>query len=496
MEARMKNLHKALLAFLLIIGFAFILESQSFKPVLFKLKDIKDVSKVDATDGQMLSYVAVTGLATWVTASGTGDMVEANWATGGLLKPAKGGTGLATIAANSYLKGNDTSALVPRTYAEVRTDLGLVIGTNVQAYDADLTTYAGITPSANAQALLAETFAQMLASIGAQAADSDLTTYAGITPSANAQTLLGETFAQMFTSLGAVPAASPIFTGTLTINEQTGRVIIGTSSDVIFGRDAANVLALRNVATQQIFRVYNTADAFGTLTNYERLTITGVAGTSLNITAETAGTGADNLDVIVTPAGTGAFKVAGPGGAVSGVFSISDASGDLFTQTVGVMAAAQTLTWTPAANQIQMDLGTTQFIVSADCTLDQNLAIASTPTFAGVYKKIIPVNSGNNATVDLTAAGTCLGQIYTNAGNDSDTHYDLPAAVVGMSMTFFVTDAFTITVDPNGNDRIIGTSANGDYLQGAATIGNMLALVCVKANEWQTVGKNGTWTEE
>jgi hypothetical protein len=65
-----------------------------------------------------------------------------------------------------------------------------------------------------------------------------------------------------------------------------------------------------------------------------------------------------------------------------------------------------------------------------------------------------------------------------------------------MSMTFFVTDAFTITVDPNGNDRIIGTSANGDYLQGGAVVGNMLALVCVKANEWQTVGKNGTWTEE
>lgn len=41
-----------------------------------------------------------------------------------------------------------------RDASEVRTDLGLVIGTNVQAYDADLTTYAGITPSANVQSFL------------------------------------------------------------------------------------------------------------------------------------------------------------------------------------------------------------------------------------------------------------------------------------------------------------------------------------------------------
>ncbi len=38
--------------------------------------------------------------------------------------------------------------------ADVRTALGLVIGTNVQAFDADLTTWAGLTPSANAQSLV------------------------------------------------------------------------------------------------------------------------------------------------------------------------------------------------------------------------------------------------------------------------------------------------------------------------------------------------------
>jgi hypothetical protein len=79
------------------------------------------------------------------------------------------------------------------------------------------------------------------------------------------------------------------------------------ASTILLTTDAAATLAQRNGTTQQIFRLYNT---YTDASNYERLTLTGVAGTSVNITAETLGTGGDNLDIVLTPAGTGLNKFA------------------------------------------------------------------------------------------------------------------------------------------------------------------------------------------
>jgi hypothetical protein len=45
-----------------------------------------------------------------------------------------GGTGLSTLTANSYYKGNGTGVPTARTYAEVRTDLNVADGANVNVY--------------------------------------------------------------------------------------------------------------------------------------------------------------------------------------------------------------------------------------------------------------------------------------------------------------------------------------------------------------------------
>ncbi len=80
----------------------------------------------------------------------------------------------------------------------------------------------------------------------------------------------------------------------------------GGSANCILRRDTAGVLAQRNGTNAQTLRVYST---YTDSSNYERLSLSTTAGTSVNITAETLGTGGDNLNIVLTPAGTGVVSV-------------------------------------------------------------------------------------------------------------------------------------------------------------------------------------------
>jgi len=77
------------------------------------------------------------------------------------------------------------------------------------------------------------------------------------------------------------------------------------SKYVRFGVDAADVLALRNSTNAQTLRVYGT---YTDVNNYVRAAL-GATTTAVELKAETAGTGADDVDVNLLAAGIGTVRI-------------------------------------------------------------------------------------------------------------------------------------------------------------------------------------------
>ena len=165
-------------------------------------------------------------------------------AAGNMIYPT---AGIAVSSGSAW--GTPYSASNPIPYSMLSVtpaNLGLAIGTNVEAWSSVLDTFKGVapstgylywtgsgfqyqTPSSAAWGAITGTLANQsdlqTALNGKQAASTNLTTYSGIAPSANAQTLLGETFSQMLSSIGA-QAASTNLTTWSGINPGTG---VGTA---------------------------------------------------------------------------------------------------------------------------------------------------------------------------------------------------------------------------------------------------------------------------
>jgi len=125
-----------------------------------------------------------------------------------LTEPLATGANALTVSSSGTIVFQSGFTLTGAAY--LRSAAGLVIGTDIQAYDADLTTYAGITPSADVQSLLgAANYAAMRTQLGlvintnVQAYDGDLITWGSMSPSSNVQTFINAgTFSGMRSALG------------------------------------------------------------------------------------------------------------------------------------------------------------------------------------------------------------------------------------------------------------------------------------------------------
>jgi hypothetical protein len=135
----------------------------------------------------------------------------------------------------------------------------------------------------------------------------------------------------------------------------------GVTLDTYFSRDAAGVMALRDGTSAQAFRVYGTESS--SLANHVRAALSS-SSTAVTLAAETAGTGADNIPLNLTAAGTGTIKVnsvaevvvsstvAGlPAAPVVGMLTrVTDATAPAVGSTVAGGGAAAALCWYNGAN--------------------------------------------------------------------------------------------------------------------------------------------------
>lgn len=122
-------------------------EASAFAQNAFQTVVVSGQSDVVAdSPTDTLTLVAGANI-TITTTAGTDAVTIA--ATGGVVNTAN------SPNANEFARFTDADTIEGRTAAEVKADLDLEIGTDIQAYDADLTTWAGVTPGTGVATALA-----------------------------------------------------------------------------------------------------------------------------------------------------------------------------------------------------------------------------------------------------------------------------------------------------------------------------------------------------
>lgn len=244
-------------------------------------------------------------------------------------------------------------------------------------------------------------------------------------------------------------------------------------SDSPLFRESANEIAQRNGLNAQTFRQYFSTDAG--FTNYQRLSISQSSG-QVNLTAESAGTGAATVNILLNPKpsstgnvyfGSSAYSVRNDGVATMSSFVKSDNTLALgYHSTLRVsLSSAQYAGWVDTSSAL---FGT------ADSSFNRHAA------------NIIRVGNGGSGQGKLfigNSAGTSFGQLHVESINTSTV------------CAFFATQSGASSISDliqgqNGSTQIFQVTAGGK-IRGAANQAMRYAAQGTISIDTTTVGNVG-----